>query len=425
MTASLQPENTGGPLATPPIVNRGRWGSRFVICAVVVGLCCAVGGILLRPAYVSSAAEAEYQAAVEEQNWPVALQAAERWSAVRPQSTEAWLGVAEASRQLGQFALTADALGRISDDDPRALKSLALRGDLLLSELRQPTAAIETWRRMLRTAPAADLPHKRLVYLYAMTLQRTRLKDEIRLAIELECDQPEMYVYLMLLPSLQFSDGLIKCADWLKGEPDNRELRIALAVHAARTAPSETHTLFETRGVMPGDRSLIRKCHEDYPDHPEVLAVLIDQAIYDDDVDTVEKLLHEASPEADEDSRFWRYRGWAALRHRSPQQAIEMCLKGLDVHPLDWRVRHILADAERVIGAGEASQKNSEIAARGKVLERSLLEMTNTSAADDKKLRELGRFAHDCSDELVAEALERRLGPLSATTWPQWQRPLP
>jgi tetratricopeptide (TPR) repeat protein len=397
---------------SPPVKARRQLGLILGGASAGLVVAVAIAGWFIWPLYAVSSASAAYEAAAQAKDWTAALAAAERWVSLRPDSPDAWLNVAEASRQLGRFSLTAEALGRLPDSDPRALTSLALRGDLLLSELRQPSAAIETWQRMLRTAPAADLPHKRLIYVYAMTLQRTKLRDQIRLAIELECDHPEMYVYLMLLPSLQFSDGLIKCADWLQGEPENRELRVAVAVHAARTAPTATQTLFETRTVMPGDRSLIRQCRDDYPGHPEVLAVFIDQALYEGDVSAVESMLGQVEPSADEDSRFWRYRGWAALMRRRTEEAAELCRQALERHPLDWRARHLLADAERLLGQGEAAQRNSEVAARGKALERELLEMPATDAVDAARLREIGRLARDCGDELVAEGLTRRLGRL-------------
>lgn len=373
--------------------------------------CLAIGvaAWLYWPTYQAALAKAEYEKAAKAKDWPAALASAERWAAVRPDAAEPWLEVAEASRQLRQFEKTAEALGRLPDGDSRTVTALALRGDLLLSELRQPSAAIANWQRMLKTAPAADLPHQRLIYVYAMTLQRTALRDQIRLAIELECEPPEAYVYLMLLPSLQFSDGLIKTTNWLKNEPGNRDLRVAQAVFAARTAPSATQTLFETRNALVGDRSLIGTCREDYPDHPELLAVLIDQAIYGDEVEQVEQLLKEVSPAADDDSRFWRYRGWLALMQRNPQGTVECCQRALDVHPLDWKARHLLADAERLL-KDNAAERNSEIAARGKQLERSFLEMANPTEADAGKLKELCDYARDCGDELVTTALERRLG---------------
>lgn len=407
MTASI-------PAETDSASNPSRRRFQGAIVATVLVLAAtATAWRVFRPRYVANSCRAAYEAAAQEKQWATALEAAQRWAAVRPDSIEAWLNVAEAARQLQQWNVTADALARIPDHDPRALNALALRGDILLSELRRPTEAVENWQRMLRTAPAADLPHRRLVYVYAMTLQRTKLRDQIRLAIELECDHPEMYVYLMLIPSLQFSDGLIKCTDWLQGEPDNRTLRVAQAVHAARTAPSDTQTLFETRGVMPGDRSLLKTCRETYPDDPELLAVYIDQAIYEDDVSAAEAMLRQVHPDADHDSRFWRYRAWVALMRRRPEQAAELCRTGLERNPLDWRVRHVLADAERLLGQGEAAGWESEIAARGKTLERALMELPNAAEIDDELLRDVSRFARDSGDELVAEGLERRLGLLA------------
>ncbi|MBI1347971.1 hypothetical protein GC163_16980 [bacterium] len=378
-----------------------------VILLSLIGMACWWGW----QHFTSQSAQSRYTAATASQNWSAAQEAAEKWADLEPESVDAWLAVAEACRRNGQFALTADALGRLPDDDPRTLTSLALRGDLLLSELRQPQAAIENWQRMLRIAPHANLAHQRLIYVYAMLLKRSLLQQQIYAAIENHSEPPEAYVYLCALQGLQFSDGLIKCYDWLRACPDDRNLEIAVAVYAARSTPSRTQAMFGLKGVVPGDMSLIRTCREKYPDSLEVLSVFVDLAIYDGDVDEVARLLADVEDSANVDSRFCRYHGWVELNRKQPKAAVEWGQKAIAINPLDWKSRHLLSDAERLAGFAEDAARNSELAARGKILERRCLELPNGSAASDELLEDILQYGRDCGDNWVERGLTERLTP--------------
>lgn len=359
--------------------------------------------------YTTQSAQTTYETAAAGHDWPIAVAAAEKWAEFEPDSVDAWLAVAEANRRVGQFDLTAAALGKLPNDDPRTLTSLALRGDLLLSELRQPQAAIKNWQRMLEIAPSANLAHERLIYVYAMLLKRSALQQQIYAAIDLHCEPPEAYVYLCALPSLQFSDGLIKCSEWLRASPNDRDLEIALAVYAARSTPSRTQAMFGLKGVVPGDMSLIHLCREKHPASPEVLAVFVDLAIYDGDVDQVAELLATAVDNGDQDSRFLRYRGWVELSRRQPEAAVEWGRKAVVANPLDWKARHLLADAERLAGLSEDAKRDSELAARGKILERRCLELPTGSAATRELLEEIQKYAQDAGDQRVVQGLTYRL----------------
>jgi len=361
--------------------------------------------------YATQSSQATYETAAAEHDWPVAVAAAGKWAQMEPESVEAWLAVAEANRRVGQFDQTAAALAELPDDDPRTLTSLALRGDLLLSELRKPKEAIENWQRMLKIAPTANLAHQRLIYVYAMLLMRSQLQQQIYSAIEQRCEPPEAYIYLCALPSLQFSDGLIKCSEWLRASPGDADLEIAQAVYAARSTPSRTQAMFGLKGVVPGDMSLIHACRETYPASAEVLAVFIDLAIYEGDVEQVAELLEAAGEvgEVEHDSRFLRYHGWVALNQRQPEAAVEWGHRALLANPLDWKARHLLADAERLAGDAESAKRDSELAARGKILERRCLELPTGSAATPELLDEIRVYARDSGDQRVEQGLAARL----------------
>ncbi len=344
-------------------------------------------------------------------DWMEADKHATAWTKAAPDNTEAWIALAEATRQLRQFDRTADCLGRVSDSDPQAVQLLTLRGDLLLSELKQPFLAIENWQRILRITPETPVAHQRLIYLYAITQQRTAMVSQIRTAVKLGCESAEAYLYLLISSNLQFSDGYLRVSEWRKTLPDNEILEVAQAIYAAKLPQSKSLRLFGETRLTADAKELLNQCQSKYPKNPEILAILADRAITGGDIDFLRQLLTKLPTELDADSRFWRFRGWLAMAEQRSTEAISAYEKALQLHPFEWRSRHELAEALRLAGQSQRTQELAAAARLGKDLEHRIFELPNSAAVNPQLLEEILYFAVNCGDVEVADSIRRRLQP--------------
>ncbi len=386
--------------------------SRRTLILWVIGIAavaCTVGGYqwLANRRFQEHVSAARFAVAVGD--WMEAEKHATAWTKAAPQDTEAWIALAEATRQLRQFDRTADCLGRVADSDPQAVKLLTLRGDLVLSELRQPFLAIENWQRILRIAPETSVAHQRLIYLYAITQQRTAMVSQIRTAVKLGCESSEAYLYLLISSNLQFSDGYLRVSEWRKTLPDNEILEVAQAIYAAKLPQSKSLRLFGETRLTADAKELLSQCQVKYPRNAEILAILADRAVTGGDIDFLRQLLSEVPPELKEDSRFWRFRGWLALAEKRTTEAIAAYEQALQLHPFDWRSRHELAEALRLAGQSERTQELAAAARLGKDLEHRIFELPNSAAVNPQLLEEILNFAVNCGDIEVADSIRRRL----------------
>lgn len=378
---------------------------------VVLGFCLAAAfGWQWWARRVTAETAAACRAAIRSDRWDEARILADRWARRAPADADAWFSLAEVARSQGDLSATAESLRRVPPSDRRYLKAQTLRGDLLLDGLRKPAEAIVAWQDMLRLSPAAEVAHQRLIYVYAMTLQRNRMVEQIRKAIRFRAEPPEAYGYLLSAPNLMFSDGYHRVGQWLENAPDDETLRVAHAIFAARTNPSKGVQMFGSVDSQAGDLSLIRKCQIDYPENVEVLAFLIDRAIYEGDLEEAGRLLQTLPESAQQDSRVWRYLGTWRDSRKQTAEAAEAFRHSIDLHPMDWRSHFELGAVERSLGHAEAAAKHAELGARGKLLERQILELPNAAQADQKLLIALWEFARDCGDEQAADGLAYRLG---------------
>ena len=316
------------------------------------------------------------------EDWTQLEDAARAWLQWAPESGEAWLYAAEAARARGDYERTAACLGAVPDAAPECVKALALRGDLLMSELNRPFDAEQNWQRMLKIDGSAALPQQRLIYLYTITQQRAALLAQINEAVAAHTEPKEAYTYYCLADRLLFSNGLVLTSTWLEANAGNEVLEVARAIYAARSNSSRTVSMFRVGSAAPGDQSLIDEMLEKYPQNPEVLAYHLARAISDGDLPRVELLLPQVPPEADSDSRFWRFRGWYHAARNQLAEAEAACRQALRLYPLDWRVRLELTSILRRLGRTEEVAEASELALAGKELERRLLEQPSADDID-------------------------------------------
>lgn len=170
-------------------------------------------------------------------NWGELERLATAWSGLDSRAGDPVLYAAEAAVGRQDIERAAAYLGRIPDDDPRAVEALLQRVDMLFGDLARPFAAAETCERILALAPSCGPAHRRLIFFYAVTLQRTRVAEQARRAIESGGDIPETYVYLVGSDWLTLSNTTSVTTRWLEHHPDEELFLVAAARRRGHPRP--------------------------------------------------------------------------------------------------------------------------------------------------------------------------------------------
>ena len=87
----------------------------------------------------------------------------------------------------------------------------------------------------------------------------------------------------------------------------------------------------------------------------------------------------------------------------------------LELHPVDWRSRLLLAAVLRRLGRPEEAAEASRIALLGKELHRELLELPNAVSWDEEVGARMYQYIEQSGAELARTSLKRRIGePVAA-----------
>ena len=387
-------------------------------------------------------------------DWKKLAEVSEIWCQREPGKAEPWIYAAEAAQQQEQFALAADLLRRVPDDDPRTISALLARSNLLFgASVNDPLQGVATCERILRIDPTVAEARQRLIFYYAMTLQRAEMEYHIREAIRLGIDTPEDYVYLIGKDWLVFTNGSELNHQWLNKYPDHETFLVARAMHLILTGKvSETGTYLEPavkirlRNKMPvdgGSESLppsqgspgghfegdsdqydpnapflerianydavMERYLKQYPHNVELLCYFLAKASTRGDQERVAELLAQAPEEAVSDNRFWRYKGWLHAERGQLTEAEAALRESLKLHPYDYSSRHFLTDVLRRQERFDEVEYIAGLSTEGNELRRILLEMPNARAVPPGVLNRMAFYAKFCGDSVVAEALSARV----------------
>ncbi|TWT51852.1 Tetratricopeptide repeat protein [Thalassoglobus neptunius] len=359
--------------------------------------------------YRAARFKSECKALIDAEDWSGARSTARAWLKMTPGSNDALVFLAEAAVQLDDPEEAADSLSKVSDDYHGALQALAVCAELQFTDLNQPYQAEATWKRMLEIDPLADVAHQRLIYFYAMTLQRQAMRDQIEQAMELGCEPPEAYPYLLLANVLNFSDGLKKVSRWRQSNRDDEILEVAQSIYAAKRTEDSGMATFGIQTITPGDKTLLDRCIQKYPGNLEALSLQIEFAMFGGDPKTVAKLLAQAGAEAESDSRFWRYRGWLFQERGRDEESAKSLERALEINPFEWQSRWLLADIYRKLGKSELASKHAKIAAQGKDLQTQLFERPNARDLTPELMQQIYDYLHSIGPSIPRDAIEKRI----------------
>ena len=328
----------------------------------------------------------------------------EQWTKWDGQNADAWLFRADAAQHLGNFAKAAECLDLIPDSNPKALPALVSLATLQFGSLDRPLDGVQTCERILRMEPRTTAAHQQLIMFYSLTFQRRKLEQQIRFAIDHSREPPQAYVYLFLADTMRMADGVESNERWLRQYPDSELFQVARLMHMPEPESGVKNAAGTDKYSLADD--MLKK----YPVNLELLAYQVDLAIRKGRVEDLIGLLRRLPIEADEDSRFWRAKGWLHLNRDEIPKAKEALLRAIKLYPQDWNARNWLADTLRREGKFAEAEKLNEIV----LLSRKLRDRVTKNGADPnipaEVLEELSEFAERCGDTQVSSALKRRLG---------------
>lgn len=337
-------------------------------------------------------------------DWVELQRLAERWTAWDRRNTDAWLFRADAAQHQDDFASAAVYLESIPDSDPKSLPVLVSLSKLQFAALNRPFDGVKTCERMLMKEPRTTAAHEQLIEFYALSLQRRQLEYQIRFAIKCSREPPTAYVYLFLIDTMKLESGVASNSSWLEQYPDSEIFSVARVLQM----PEPENDLNGESGDHKSE--MTNSLFEKFPKSLELLAYKIDLSIRRGDPDKVMELLLNLPPEADEDSRFWRAKGWLHLVRDELPKAKEALQKAIELYPMDWNARNWLSDALRSEGDFAEAERHQGIVRRARRLRQLITSGTKNQNSSTEVLTEIAEIARQCGDVQVAQALTRRLG---------------
>jgi tetratricopeptide (TPR) repeat protein len=391
---------------------RARWLRASVILLLAAGLLIGWLGYRSLVAYRIATYEALCAAALDQSQWGDLEMLAQGWMRWQPDSALPWLYASDGARGQGDLERSIQYLHQLPDGDAFSSGALLRLSDLLFHDKGSPLEAAEVCRRILEHDPRNVEAHRRLIYIYGMTLQRTKMMLQARRAMDLNCDLPETYIYLLGTDWISFAGAYELNTRWLENHPDEERYLISQTLHFAGMSSEDEagepmDELLRSRRAI--QEQMVSEAFQRFPQNLELLVYYLRQASTDGDVQRVAELLSQAPPEALEDNRFWRFKGWlhaATGEHQAAKAAYEQALRR---NPFDWRSQYELADVLRRLGLHDQVDRWAKLAMEGRALWREVLELPDVQSAPLPLMARIARYARDCGDNRVADCLEYRL----------------
>ncbi len=340
-----------------------------------------------------------------QQEWEQLESAASEWVELDESSADAWLNLAEAYQQQGFLTDCVESLLRIPINDPKAPQAMLFAAEMQLNEAGQPSEGLATLRALRKLAPRAEPVRKHLISIYAMTLQRQKMIDEIYDAFRYHAEPPEAYVYLMLANHLSFTNGVQLNTRWLTAEPESELFSIARAVQLVDTLKNLQTTSPETELQRKAGEEELDLLLNKYPNNLALLHYKIESAILDEDIEQVGRLLTRIPETEAQDSLSLRYAGWHFMKTQRPREAEDAYRQSISLMPMDWHAWHELASALRNQGKLEDAEAAAKVAIVGKELRKDCLALPDAGQPPAQLLDRILEYAAQCGADHVASSL--------------------
>jgi tetratricopeptide (TPR) repeat protein len=161
--------------------------------------------------------------------------------------------------------------------------------------------------------------------------------------------------------------------------------------------------------VEPREKERVGRLFARFPNNLELLAYCLHASIADGDPSRVAELLASSPPEAVEDNRFWRFKGWLHSARGELQEAVAAYRKALELNPYDAVSCHQWASIERRMGRVHQVKILELLSKEGQELRREILQMPDVTLVDRTLLERIAKYAADCGDHAAADRLGERL----------------
>jgi tetratricopeptide (TPR) repeat protein len=339
---------------------------------------------------------------------------AQRWRAWEPNKAAPLICLAQAAYENKQYQRTVDLLHELPDDDPMTPPALIQQSTLLFDQFNRPIAGAESLERAVRLNPTLAEARRRLVYFYAFTLQRRKMVEQAYDAIRHDCDFPETYVYLMGRDWLSFANAYDENTKWMRESPDEELFLVARAIYRIKTKALDELETAQTDGPPASDgtpyhRKVMGEYFQRFPRNLELLAYYLEEGIAHGNTAEVARLLAQAPPEANDDNRFWRYRGWLHLAAGELNKAEQCYDRALEINRYDHWTRHQLAMVLRRLKRPEEVRELETLSREGKELRSQISRLESVNKIPQAVLQRMLQYMKKCGDELAASQLEKRL----------------
>lgn len=338
---------------------------------------------------------------------------ARRWTQIAPESGEAWLQLGNAFARQRQFRAAQECFRSVPAGSPEAERAAISEIDLLFGPLNSPSEAASVCAEVLEVNPRSKIARQRLIFFLALTLQRSELMHQIRDAIDQESEPIEAYVYLFMVDSLTFSNGIETNSRWRSAEPESELFEVAQAIFIAETldfsiSMDDIAAAEAARRDAARRDAVMKKLLEKYPHNTELLAYEIRKRIERGDLPAVVELLAQSTVDCETDPRFWRFKGWVHKQRQELADCEASCRRAIELNPLDWVTRYMLSDVLQQDERIDEVKILRKISARGRTLQNSLRNAPSAREIPPELILELAEFAEICGDEQVSRALRNR-----------------
>lgn len=357
--------------------------------------------------------KAEFKTACREsvaaEDWPGLIETASLWSAWDAEAADAWVYQAQGFQELGEPNRAVELLLRVPNHSEKAEAALLVAANLYFEVLGKPGEAVPILKRLLNLNQTSITAHQRLIFFYAITLQRVEMLAQIRKAIELGAEPPDAYVYQQLASRLTFSNGYQMTQQWLRNDPESELFHVAAAIHLSLARDLAENADDEPLAEKERRFGEVRGLLKQYPQSLPVLRYLLHFAISQNDTDDVGQLLGEVPADGWDDSVFWHCRGWYHHQFDELDEAEKAYRKSLELYPLDWETWHNFAATLRKLKDLDGAEQAQAIALQGKELRKKIQQLSDARAVSPEILTEMRDYCVACGDQLTAESLQTRI----------------
>lgn len=363
----------------------------------------------------SAIAEAKRQTEIAQRagDFPAQEQAARSWLLLDPTQSAPWESAAEAALAMGNPSAAAGYLRGVPS--PKPLHVYLQLGYLEMEALDDPLGCLKTCLETLESYPEDPETHERLLYIYAMTGQRHAVTSQARKTIALGCARPATFAYLAAAKWLAFKNGFETNQRWLERHPDESLFEIGAVVHMPSypfldVLAAEENAAGEEPRPLEYYARQVRALRQSYADNAELLAIELQNAIGDGNIDRVEELLPSVDAEMGEDNRFWRAKGAYFAAKEQWAEAEKAFRQSLELEPLDWSTQLEMASLKRRTEGIDAATQWQEKSEAGKNLVAGIQNSPNLQELTPSVLyQQMEDYFRRCDQGELADSLKQCL----------------